>query len=81
MRSDFKTAGVDELERQLMQSLRKVEPNPVFVDHLHTRLTDPSRPSIERRQSLGVSLFLVAASLISGILLIWLMRLYRPGAA
>lgn len=78
MRPAVSPEAVNTLEQQLKLSLRKVEPNPEFVTHLHTRLTDPSRMGIERRQSVGFGLLLFAASFLSGMFLIWLLRQNRP---
>jgi hypothetical protein len=81
MRLIFSSLYVDDLENQLKQSLRKVEPNQDFVDHLHNRLTNPSNLSIERRQSYGLGLFLVAISLLGGVLLVSLLRILRSASA
>lgn len=70
--------AVDDLEQQLKLSLRRVDPNPKFVDHLHDRLTTPSQFIIEHRHSIGIELALVAISLFAGILLIWLLRELFP---
>jgi hypothetical protein len=75
MRSAYATVGVEDLEQQLKRSLRKVEPNPEFVTHLQIRLADPARMSIERRQSLGVSLLMIAASLVTGLMLLGFLHL------
>ncbi|MBE0696137.1 MAG: hypothetical protein IH586_04370 [Anaerolineaceae bacterium] len=71
---------VEDLELQLKQSLRKVEPNPEFVNHLQDRLTNPTQMSVERRQSIGFGLLLIAGSIMSGMLLLLLVRLLRPAA-
>jgi hypothetical protein len=81
MRSAFSSEAVEELEHQLELSLRRIEPNPEFVDHLHSRLTTPVSMSIERRQSIGVGLLLTALSLTTGLFLLWLMRIFRPTTA
>jgi len=73
------SSSMGDLESQLQQSLRKVVPNQEFIEHLHTRLTTPETTSIEKRQSLGLGLFVVAASLLSGILVFWLIKLMRTG--
>jgi hypothetical protein len=78
MRAVSSPEVVDILEQQLKMSLRKIEPNPDFVTHLHTRLTDPSPMSIEQRQSIGFGLLLFAASLLSGVFLILLLRQNHP---
>jgi hypothetical protein len=80
MRPTYSPDIVEDLEHQLKMSLRKVEPSPEFVTHLHTRLTDPARMSIERRQSLGLGMLLVAVSCMSGMVLIGLLRLFRPAS-
>lgn len=68
---------VEGLEQQLKQSLRKVEPSPEFISHLQYRLTDPSKPKLEKRESYGFGLLLVAVSLLSGVLLVWLISQLR----
>ena len=80
MRPAVSPIVVEDLEQQLKQSLRKVEPNPDFITHLQDRLTDPSLPSVEKRQSLGRGLLLLVVSFLSGILLLWLMRQFRTAA-
>jgi hypothetical protein len=67
----------ENLENQLKRSLRRVEPNPEFVGHLHNRLTTPVEMTIERRQNAGFFLLLMAFSLMSGVLLVWLLRQLR----
>ncbi len=69
--------SVDSLEAQLMRSLRRVEPDREFVDHLHTRLSRPPDMILERRQHIGFSLLLIAVSFVSGAFLVWLMRHFR----
>jgi hypothetical protein len=65
---------VEKLERQLMDSLKPVQPRTEFVDRLHTRLTTPQTTILERRESAAFGLLLVAASLLTGVLLTWLRR-------
>jgi hypothetical protein len=77
MRSFHSSEAVEELERQLELSLRQVEPNPEFIDHLHHRLTTPSGISLEPRQSVGLGMLLTGLSLSIGVLLVILMRQLR----
>jgi hypothetical protein len=72
---------VESLEQQLMRSLRPVQPNRQFVDHLHSRLTTPVDTTVERRQHLGFSLLLIAGSLASGVFVVWLIRQFRGNPA
>ncbi len=65
------------LENQLKRSLRRIEPDPEFVGHLHNRLTTPTEMTIERRQNTAFGLLLLAISLLSGIFVIWLLRQLR----
>lgn len=65
------------LEDQLKRSLRRVQPNPDFVGHLHTRLTTPPAMTIERRQDAALGLMLLALSLLSGLFLVWLLGQLR----
>jgi hypothetical protein len=54
-----------------------VQPDPVFVGHLQTRLTTPSLMTVERRQNTAFGLLLVAFSFLSGVLLVWFLRQFR----
>lgn len=81
MRSAASVTLVDEIEQQLKQSLTRVQPDQEFVNHLHSRLQHPSQLSIEKRQSLGLGLLLITASLFSGIVFVFLMRLFRPASS
>lgn len=72
---------VEGLEAELRRSLRPVKPNEEFVMHLQTRLVEPVTMTVERRSAAGLSLLLLAFSLLSGVLVIWGMRRMRPGAA
>lgn len=72
---------VENLEVQLKRSLRPVQPDPQFVDHLHTRLRTPSITVLERRNSLACALLLAAFSLFTGMLLLLITRLMRPNPA
>jgi hypothetical protein len=65
------------LENQLKLSLRPVKPSPEFVGHLHNRLTTPAEMTIERRENAALGLLLVAFSLMSGVLLVMLLRHLR----
>lgn len=69
---------VDDIEQQLQSSLRRIDPNPRFVDHLHTRLTRPVDMEIEQRRTyLMLAYLTVAAALFSGALAIWLWQFLR----
>jgi len=65
------------LEDQLKRSLRRVQPSPDFVGHLHTRLITPPVMTIERRQDAALGMMLLAFSLLSGLLVVWLLRQLR----
>lgn len=69
---------VEKIERQLMASLKPVQPRTEFVDRLHTRLTTPQTTVLERRESAAFGLLLVAVSLLSGVFLLWLRRHLMP---
>lgn len=68
---------VENLEFQLMHSLRPVRPDPQFVDHLHDRLNSPEVTVLERRQNIALGLLLFAFSLLGGLLLVWGLRQIR----
>lgn len=64
---------VNELEFDLQRSLHPVQPNPEFVNLLHTRLISPSLTIVE--PSPTPTLFLLAAAGLGiGFLLIWIIR-------
>ncbi len=77
MRPTISAEGVEELEQQLALSLRRIEPKPEFVDHLHYRLKTPATMTLERRHSFGIGLLLTALSLTAGIFLIVILRQFR----
>lgn len=68
------TESVDVLERQLMRSLRRVEPRTEFVDHLNTRLRTPQTTVLERRESTALAMLIAAAALVFGVILVFLFR-------
>lgn len=67
---------VDDLEQQLKFSLRPVQPSPEFVNHLQHRLTSPPEMTVEREHKI-LGLLLVATSLFTGLIFIFLMRYLR----
>ncbi len=69
--------AVNNLENQLKLSLRPVQPNPEFAGHLHSRLTTPVLMTLERRENAALGLLVVAFALLSGLLLVWLVRHLR----
>lgn len=71
---------VERLENQLQRSLRPVQPDPIFIGHLHNRLQSPSDLIIERRQNTALGMILLAASLLSGFVLIFLLRQNRSAS-
>jgi hypothetical protein len=68
---------VSDLENQLKFSLRPVQPNPEFVNRLHNRLTSPPSMTVEREQT-ALGLLVIAISLLTGVLLIFTLRQFRP---
>ncbi len=71
---------VESLEKQLKISLKPVQPSPEFVTHLQSRLTSPPAMTVERENT-ALSLLLMAFSLLSGVVLVWLMRQLRGTGA
>ena len=69
---------VDTLEQQLFYSLRPVKPSPDFVNHLQHRLTSPPVMTVDREYKV-FGLLLVATSLLTGLLMVLLMRKLRMG--
>jgi hypothetical protein len=78
MPAAYTSALVENLEQQLQLSLRPIQPDQQFVDHLHNRLTTSPTISLEQRGHAAFGLLLIAFSLFTGVLLIWFMRLLRP---
>lgn len=78
MRATYTPEMVESLEQQLKLSLRPVQPDQEFVSSLQTRLTNPVRMRVERRESWAFAMLLVSASMLSGMFLIWLLRQLRP---
>jgi hypothetical protein len=77
--TSFKTpspAIVEDLEKQLLFSLRPVQPSQEFVNHLQHRLTSPPAMTVEREYRV-LGLLLIAASLFSGLMMVLLMRRLR----
>lgn len=71
--------SMESLEAELRRSLKPVKPSPDFVNHLQTRLAEPVTMTVERRNTAGLSLLLLALSLFSGVMIVWGMRRIRPG--
>lgn len=72
-----KTHAEESFERFLAQSLKTVEPDPVFVGHLRQRLI--KKPEIQIEKSSWMAAYLVvAAGIFSGALLFWMLaRVFR----
>jgi hypothetical protein len=68
---------VDQLEQQLQLSLRRVEPDRQFVNHLQSRLNGPTITVMEQRQNSALVMLLAALSMLSGVLLFWLVHQIR----
>ena len=71
---------ISTLEKELQRSLRPVQPNPEFVNRLHTRLVNPTTTLLERHPSQAVTapaVFLVGFGLAVGLLLVWGIRQMR----
>ena len=77
MRAAYTPEMVADLEKQLKLSLQPVKADQEFVTTLQTRLSSPTRMSVERRDTWAFSMLLIAGSLLSGVFLIWLMRQLR----
>jgi hypothetical protein len=67
---------VEDLEQQLLFSLRPVQPSQEFVNHLQQRLTSPPAMTVDREYKI-LGMLLVAVSLFSGLMLVLLMRRLR----
>jgi len=70
---------VEDLEGQLRRSLRRVEPRQEFVGNLYDRLVTPPAMTVERRTNTAYGMLLAACSLLSGVILIWVLRQFRTG--
>ncbi len=64
------------LERHLQRSLRPVEPNPDFVNRLHTNLSTPASMVVASRSRPELG-FILALGLAVGFLVWWLIRQFR----
>jgi hypothetical protein len=73
----YSPAAVESLEQQLRLTLRPIQPDKQFVDHLHTRLTTSPAMTLERRSSTALGLLLIAFSLMTGVLIVGIIRLFR----
>ena len=69
----------EDLEKQLKISLRPVDPNPVFIEHLQNRLLTTPEISLERRNT-ALSMLLVAMSMVFGLFLVWITHRLRRAA-
>ncbi|MBN1370384.1 MAG: hypothetical protein JW987_00375 [Anaerolineaceae bacterium] len=69
--------AIYQLEQQLQNSLRRVQPDPQFVQQLQYRLANPG-PTLSAPRTAGVGLLLTALGIAGGVLLLWLLgRLNR----
>ncbi len=69
--------AIYQLEQQLQNSLRRVQPDPRFVEQLQYRLANPG-PTLSSPRTAGVGLLLTALGITAGVLLLWLLgRLNR----
>jgi hypothetical protein len=70
---------INSLEEELGRSLRRVQPNPEFINRLHTNLVTPAAMVLERRRSpvYNLAVFMVGMGLAVGLLLIWIIRQLR----
>lgn len=70
---------LNSLEADLERSLRRVQPDPVFVDRLRTNLSTPAAMVVEKRNSPVTSLaaLIFGMGLAVGLLLIWIVRQFR----
>ena len=68
------------IESELKRSLRPVQPNPDFVNKLHSRLVSPTTTILERHSTQTLAtpiLFLVGFGLAVGLFLVWIIRQLR----
>ena len=77
MRVAYTPEMVESLEQQLKLSLTPVKPNQEFVSTLQTRLSNPVRMQVERRDSWAFGMLLIAGSMLGGVLIVWLLRQLR----
>jgi hypothetical protein len=64
------------LERELQRSLRPVQPDPVFVSQLHTRLINPA-PTVLAPHTAGLGLMFAVVGLVVGLVVLWVIRLIQ----
>ncbi len=63
-----------KLETNLQRSLNPVSPNPEFITHLHQRLTRPATVILEQPGKGPIWILVVVGGLVSGVVLVWLLR-------
>jgi hypothetical protein len=71
---------ISALENELQRSLRPVQPNPEFVNKLHSRLVAPTTTILESRVSQSLAtpiLVLVGFGLAIGLFVIWVVPQIR----
>jgi hypothetical protein len=69
----------NSLEEELGRSLRRVQPNPEFVNRLHSNLVTPATMVLEKQRSpaYNLAVFMVGLGLAVGLLLVWIVRQMR----
>lgn len=70
--------AIDDLELQLQRTLRRVDPNPVFVNRLQNRLVEP-RFEIEKSANTVFVPVALIMGVVFGLLIFLITRLFRQG--
>ena len=71
---------ISSLESTLQRSLRPVQPNPEFVNKLHSRLITPASTVLERHAPKAITtpaFFVAGFGLAIGLFLVWIIRQLR----
>ncbi|MBI4926842.1 MAG: hypothetical protein HY835_03675 [Anaerolineae bacterium] len=70
--------AIDDLEMQLQRTLRRVDPNPVFVNRLQNRLVEPRFEVEKSADTVFVPVALIMG-VVFGLLIFLITRLFRQG--
>ena len=60
-----------EIERKLQDTLRPIQPDPVFIGELNERLITPDRVILEVQPARWRGAVLLSIGLAAGLILIW----------
>lgn len=67
---------ISSLEKQLSESLRPLQPDPVFIHQLQKKLERTQHVALERHEP-HTGLVIIGAGLVTGLVLLWLVDRLR----